>query len=237
MNAPTTRRATRLAWVLGLVMIAVALGSWAMRPPYHTEPYHKQLDALIPKEFGDWHMIPESTLQIDPTVTADDGTTDLGRLYDEVLMRTYENSKGEVIQLAILYGRNQRQELKIHRPELCYIAQGFKIVQHTPTVFPIRDMRGQFIPGARMLAVAEDRIDAVSYWIRIGGSYALDPWIIRMNIFKSGLQRRVDDGILVRVSQVVGANSASGGSYESQDSFIRELAKSLTPRASALLAE
>ena len=228
-------RATRLAWVLGAIMITVAMASWAMRPHYHTEPYRKQLDALIPKEFGDWHVVPETVLQIDPTATADADRSDLGRLYDEVLMRTYASSNGEIIQLAIAYCRNQRQELKIHRPELCYIAQGFAIWQHTPTVFPIRNSHDEFIPGARMLAVAQDRTDAVSYWIRIGQSYALDPWVIRMHIFNRGLERKVDDGILVRVSQVVGATRISSRSYESQDTFIRELAESLTPKASALL--
>lgn len=235
MNAHETR-ATLLAWVIGVVLITVAVASWAMRPQYHTEPYHKQLDALIPKQFGDWHVVPETVLQVDPTATANGDTTGLGRLYDEVLMRSYANSKGEVVHLALAYGRNQRQELKIHRPELCYVAQGFAIAQHTPTVFPIRDARGAFIPGARMLAQAQDRAYAVSYWIRIGDSYALDPWTIRLKLFRRGLLRRVDDGILVRVSQSAGGASGLMVGYSLQVVFLRQLSTALPAAARAMLA-
>ncbi len=38
-------------------------------------------------------------------------------------LRSYVNANGDVVMLALAYGRHQRQEIKIHRPELCYTSQ------------------------------------------------------------------------------------------------------------------
>jgi len=42
-------------------------------------------------------------------------------------MRAYQNSQGQIVYLALAWGEQQRQEVKIHRPDLCYVAQGFKV--------------------------------------------------------------------------------------------------------------
>ncbi len=69
--------------------------------------------------------------QIDPGKgTADEPNMD--RPYDDVLMRAYGNSQGDIVLLAVAYGRNQRQEVKIHRPDVCYTAQGFQLVERSP---------------------------------------------------------------------------------------------------------
>mgnify|MGYP003340463721 CR=1 FL=1 len=55
--------------------------------------------------------------------------TDTEQPYDQTLMRTYANSHGEQIMLALAWGERQRQDVKVHRPEVCYPAQGFAIRQ------------------------------------------------------------------------------------------------------------
>ena len=68
------------------------------------------------------------TTAIDPR-SQRPGETDPEAPYDDVLMRSYTNAHGEVVMLALAYGRHQRQEIKIHRPELCYTSQGYAVLQ------------------------------------------------------------------------------------------------------------
>lgn len=226
----------RRATILGAVMITVAALGWWLALPLHLDAYKPQLDALIPKQIGDWVMIPTAGAIVDPTKEGDT-TTDPDELYDEILMRSYRNSHGDIVQLALAYGRNQRQELKIHRPELCYTAAGFAVESNLPAKFAVANARGQPIDGARMVVSNGDQRQAVSYWIRIGTLYSINPWAVRKEIFKEGLAGRVDDGILVRASRSIGA-SRRGPTQEvqQQEVFLQDLVEMLPPRAKMLLA-
>ncbi|MFT3905877.1 MAG: EpsI family protein [Steroidobacteraceae bacterium] len=221
-------------WLLGGVMLAIAVLATLMRPPVHSAPYQEQFETLIPTRFGDWRLAPSRILQINPNRTEED-IEYLEKLYDETLLRTYVNSRGEEVQLALAYSRDQRPESKIHRPRLCYLASGFAILGETATAFPVNDARGEPVTGSHMLAQSQTRTDAVSYWIRVGDSYTLNPWLIRWRIFRHGLARQVDDGILVRFSQVVADTAQAPASYQRQNAFMQEFVAALPAQARTLL--
>ena len=86
------------------------------------------LAQLVPRSFGEWRELDAPAAAVDPRGQRP-GETDSEAPYDDVLMRSYINARGDVVMLALAYGRHQRQEIKIHRPELCYTSQGFAVLR------------------------------------------------------------------------------------------------------------
>jgi EpsI family protein len=220
--------------VLGVAMIATAIGVQWLQPELLPVDGRASLAQSIPTQFGDWKEVAFTADQIDPGKgTADEPNMD--RPYDDVLMRAYGNSQGEIVLLAVAYGRNQRQEVKIHRPDVCYTAQGFQLVERNPVSLPFSGATGA-VRGMRMLVKAPGRTEAVSYWIRIGSEFTENAWAIRYHIFKQGLAGQAVDGVLVRASRVEqGAGNASSTRYRAQEQFLGDLVRSLPPQARHLL--
>lgn len=183
-------------WV-GAGMLLAAVMAAAMVPNNSAPTPMPDLEALIPKQFGDWQAIETGLLQIAVEPRREDGESILNQPYDQTVMRTYRNSKNEQVMLAIAYGREQRQEVKIHRPELCYASQGFKVLSRKETLLPYGDGA---IPAVRLITSNGRRLEPVTYWVRMGDSFVTDAWQSRLHILKEGLLGRIPDGILVRVS-------------------------------------
>jgi EpsI family protein len=185
------------------------------------------LASAVPTSFGDWREIKTDVAQINPTV-GEAVERGMDNPYDEIVMRTYSNSRGDVVMLALAYGVNQRQEVKIHRPELCYVSQGFRLLERSEVTLHAGASRP--ISAQRMLVQAPGRAEAVSYWIRIGNTYSRSPWATRFYIFKQGLRGHSLDGILVRVSQVVEDRGHAGDAvYARQEAFIADLTRAMGP--------
>ena len=91
--------------VLGVAMIVTALGVQWLQPEPLPINGNESLTSTIPTQFGDWKEVPFAADQVDPGKgTADEPNMD--RPYDDVLMRAYGNSHGDVVLLAVAYGRN-----------------------------------------------------------------------------------------------------------------------------------
>jgi EpsI family protein len=210
-------------------MIATAFGVRWLQPEPLPVRASESLAQSIPTQFGDWKEVSFAADQIDPGKgTVDEPSMD--RPYDDVLMRAYGNSQGDIVLLAVAYGRNQRQEVKIHRPDVCYTAQGFELVERTASALPFN------VPGMRMLVKAPGRTEAVSYWIRIGSAFTENPWAIRYHIFKQGLAGKAVDGVLVRASRIEQAKGVTPGTrYRVQEQFLGDLVHALPPAARRLL--
>jgi len=233
LHGQSQRQATPI--VLGLAMIATALGVQWLQPEPLPVNRRESLAQSIPTQFGEWKEVAYSGDQIDPGKgTADEPNMD--RPYDDLLMRAYGNSHGDVVLLAIAYGRNQRQEVKIHRPDVCYTAQGFQLVERSSVSLPFAGSPGASVHGMRMLVKAPGRTEAVSYWIRIGNVFTESAWAIRYHIFKKGLAGQAVDGVLVRASRIEQGNAAAGGArYRVQEQFLGDLVRALPPQARRLL--
>ena len=54
----------------------------------------------------------------------------INKIYNQTLTRTYINPRGDRIMLSIAYGRDQSDALQMHKPELCYPAQGFRLLNN-----------------------------------------------------------------------------------------------------------
>jgi EpsI family protein len=188
----------------------------------------------VPKRIGEWQVVESPLVQVGLTTGKE---TDMNQPYDETVMRTYQDGKGHVIQIALAWGQRQRQEIKIHRPELCYPAQGYTVSALREATFPARTVGGQPITGKRM--VTKDRNEQtqlVSYWIRIGHVYSSSAWATRLHILQEGLKGRMTDGILVRASQYVPSDQDQEAAFKLQEQFMADLVQASPPQAKDALA-
>jgi EpsI family protein len=180
------------------------------------------LESLIPKQFGDWR-VDESIvpLQVSPDVQAK-----LDKIYNQTLARTYINSQGERIMLSIAYGSDQSDNMAVHKPEVCYPAQGFQLLKN-PTVSELSTGEG-FIPIKRLVAGHGQRIEPITYWTTVGGKVAVNSLKWKLQQLKYGLTGTIPDGLLFRISSIEIDESRA---YSIQDKFARDLIKTLTPEA------
>ncbi|MFX5562593.1 exosortase C-terminal domain/associated protein EpsI, partial [Acinetobacter baumannii] len=92
---------------------------------------------VIPTQFGQWKEVPSPFLHVN--VGLEDGTDrSTDQPYDDVLGRTYVNSQGQMVMLALAYAKEQTQDVKIHLPEVCYVAQGFVLSGKERVAIPVR---------------------------------------------------------------------------------------------------
>lgn len=192
------------------------------------------LEAIVPARFGDWHEVKGIALQMDLAPRRDDNAPDMSNPYDETVLRTYTRSDGATIMLALAWGARQRQDVKIHRPELCYVAQGFEVGASART--PLALDEGGQIPATRLVARSQSRVEPVTYWIRIGSEITTNAWQSRLAILREGMKGRSADGILVRVSQALPPNGGDlAKSYAVQEQFLKDLVASVAPAGVPLL--
>mgnify|MGYP001273119669 CR=1 FL=1 len=224
LDALKTQPSQSRAFVILSAMLLAAVAAILLKPSQNIEGQYGQVDleTLIPKQFGDWNAVSSNLVQTSLSIRREGEATAVNP-YDDILMRTYENSEGRQMMLALAWGKTQRQEVKVHRPEKCYTAQGFKVQGLIPTVF--NNIKGASTPviGKRMIALGGHRKEAVSYWIRLGDIFPSTGLETRMKIFNDGLRGKLNDGILVRASTVINQESEASEAYREQEKFLGEL--------------
>lgn len=224
-----------VATAMAAVLLAAAAAAFALTPKLSYVQDVPSLEQTVPRQFGDWKEVATPFIQVD-LATRRDGETTTDQPYDETVMRAYRNSRGQVVMLALAYGERQRQEVKVHRPDLCYVSQGFRILDLRPAIFDkVSGAKAPF-EGKRMLASSRGRMEAVSYWMRIGELYSENAWETRGYLIKEGLAGRVPDGILVRASRPVADAAEADAAYPQLESFLVELTAAMPERSASLLA-
>lgn len=223
----------RPAIYIAAALVLAALLAVFATPRLTTVEDAPSLEDTVPRAFGDWRERPSPIVQ----VSLSTGTEpDMQQPYDQTVMRVYENSKGQVVFLALAWGRQQRQEVKVHRPDLCYVAQGFKVrslASHTFKGISAQD--GSAVIGKQMVALTERGGEAVSYWMRIGTLYSEDAVDTRLHILKDGLAGRIPDGILVRASARIADMGDAGGVWPTLNQFLADLVAAVPQSTRSLL--
>jgi EpsI family protein len=220
-----------LQTVAGVLMIAATVLAVTLTPKMKASvDDYLELEAIIPQQFGAWRVVPTAQ------ALADLAPRNVGeeprKFYDATLMRTYQSADGTMLMLAVAYGKSQRQEAKIHRPELCYTAQGFQITAKRPKVVDVAEGK---VPAVQLLASSPQRLEPITYWIRIGDKFSQDPLALRLSILFAGVGGYVPDGALVRVSSALPPGADPAGQYPLQREFLRELTAALSPQARRLV--
>ena len=219
-----------------LALLAAAAYSAALLTP-RQEPGRDtpRLVALIPERFGSWAAEPAEVLPVllVPDVLAD-AEASQSASYDDVLMRTYRRADGARVMVALAYGRRQTQEIKIHRPELCYYAQGFVVSGLGSR--PVQLDSARSVESRALLTENRARTEVVTYWIRVGERVANDAWDIRWTIFRDGLDGQVPDGLLVRASSLSENSAGAERELVLQHEFLADLYGALPSATQRFLA-
>ena len=214
--------------LLLMLMIGAAAGAYALRPTqkiFHAPPV-VDLEGMIPRSFGDW-TIDESVI---PVQASEDRKARLDALYSLTLARTYGNSGGKRVMLAIAYGDSQTRTLQVHRPEVCYASQGFATRGLTKDTVAI--LGESAIPVMRLVSTQGNRIEPITYWVRFGHD------VVRGNLeqgfsrLRHGLRGEVPDALLFRVSTL---SPDPERAYAVQDAFVRDLIANIDPQARTTL--
>jgi EpsI family protein len=216
-----------VALVVALVMaLASALAIYLKPSNYLADRYAKQkLADIVPTQFGPW-TVDKSVV---PVAASPDLQAVLDATYDEVLAVTYRDTEGRRIMLSMAYGRNQHRGMNTHRPEVCYPAQGFRIVKPGfETSVPVQGADGKAfkVPVTRVVAAYGPRNEPISYWLRVDNQITSFGYSQRWANIKRGLQGDIPDGVLVRVSSIDRQNEAA---FALQDRFIQDLLSAVAP--------
>ena len=208
----------RKSLLVAMLLILAALLAVKLAPTTHAVSSTPDLDTIIPAKFGEWAQIADPFTQVRLTTGGNDLAS---QLYDKVVMRTYANKNGDRVMLAIAYALEQKQDIKIHRPEVCYVAQGFQLLSKANNTMSVPAAKP--IKALRLLVRNQSRYETVSYWVRIGDDYPTSGMSARLKILRDGLKGKVLDGVLVRVSTAINDPAAAKDAYKTQEAFLVEL--------------
>ena len=215
--------------VLGCVaLLAAAFLAHVLTPRNLMARTHDafDIDQHIPHAFGDWKPLTGLNAIAPPR------PTELEReIYSQEVSRAYVDGDGHVIMLLIAYGESQSDQLQLHHPEVCYTAQGFRVsrttaskLQYSPDAPPL--------PLTRLVAKREERLEPISYWMRVGYDVSNSNWTRQALKLEYGLRGWIPDGALFRVSTI---GMPVDASFKLQDKFIGDLLTAVSPDTRAFM--
>lgn len=201
--------------LIGLIMLAAGGLALALTPRLKVtdQGLKINLEAMIPKQFGEWKQ--DETVA--PIMLSPDVQAGLDKIYNQMLNRTYINSQGEQIMLSIAYGGEQSYSMQVHRPEMCYPAQGFQVGAMSKGLI---DVGGAKLPVMKLVATQGPRIEPIIYWVMMGDSAVRGNMEQHLARLKYGLTGKIPFGIVIRVS-TISANEAQ--SYRTEEQFVRDM--------------
>jgi EpsI family protein len=177
------------------------------------------LETIIPSKFGDWRQDDARLLQmVDPQQQEV-----IDKIYTQTLNRTYSNTSGYRIMLAIAYGDNQRDSMQMHYPEVCYPAQGFSL--QLKKTGELKTANGS-IPVTRILTNLGQRNEPVTYWTTVGDQVFQGGIQKKMAEISYGLSGKIPDGMLIRISSI---DPGTANAYEVQAQFAEQMLNALKP--------
>lgn len=214
-------KSNHIAITLAVLMCCASVGGFTARPG--TKSADKgmsiSLEAAVPKGFVDWTELPDRSAQVVNPQTQEL----LNKLYSQILTRTYVNKDGYRIMLSMAYGDDQRGGLQAHKPEICYPAQGFKLLNMTDgalvTTFGNIEVR-------RLVTSMGARTEPVTYWLTIGDQVIRSAFDKRIAEIRLGLTGQIPDGLLFRISSI---DEDSVRAFAMQQKFTADMMKAVSP--------
>ena len=213
--------------LLVLMLVSAGLAS-ALRPRIHLADERPPINlaAMVPTHFGGW----QEELNLSAQVVNPQQKAVIDQIYSQTLSRTYANAQGYRIMLSIAYGKDQSDALQLHKPEICYPAQGFTLAANQRGTL---DLLGRPISAVRIDTILGRRHEPVTYWMVMGDHIdkgGLDKKLIEL---RYAINNRVPDGMLVRVSSI---DAVTGNAYAMQNQFAAALVTAIAPEHRARFA-
>jgi len=218
MTLPAQSR--RALIVLGAIAATTGLGHW-MTPRQSMARLRPDVPLvdMVPEQFAGWRL----DRSVIPLMPPPDLQAELDRVYQQQLGRTYVDARGYRMMLSIAYGADQSRGLAMHRPEVCYPAQGFNVSRVWSDQI---DLGLQKITVSRAKASLGGRHEPLTYWMLVGDEVVGPGTQARWAVLRSTLRGWVPDGLLVRLSSI---DRDAERAFATQDSFARALVQAVDP--------
>ncbi len=177
------------------------------------------LEAILPDHFeshaGYWSRVHLSDAVLPEEVNAQPG--------ELVVYRAYRNPLGRIVTLVIAYGPPGSDSVRLHRPETCYVSQGFAIDWRARANLNWNNENKKIsIPVNRLMTQNSTRHEAVSYWMRAGQGYAKSAAAHQWINLKQGFGQTAD-GVLVRMSSQGNSDREFDLHLDFMDGFLRAM--------------
>lgn len=176
--------------------------------------------SAIPRDFGEWRMVSEST-----TVGKTEAT-----FLDDVIIRAYQRKDGRQVMLAVAFGADQRKKYTIHLPEVCYASAGFSVTTIGQAVLDTPNLRLKQL----LVKDATTRRESVQYWIVLNNRVVTDDFDRKLKQAFYTFFGAEAGGVLVRISSPSGTGDIKHD-YEVQKEFIAALHGALNKELQTLL--
>jgi EpsI family protein len=218
---------SRRSIVMAALMGGTAAAAYALRPGRHPVERGAQIDLekLIPSQFGPWRQEAQAVAQVINPQTKEL----LDKLYNQILNRTYVAGADRRVMLSLAYGGDQRGSLEAHKPEVCYPAQGFRLLDERDGA--LATPFGS-IPVRRLNTSMGPRVEPLTYWFTMGETLVQSRWDKRLVELRLALTGQIPDGLLFRVSSI---DRDPERAWRVQQEFVTDLLGALGPAERARL--
>ena len=210
----------RAAAVVFLMVVSFAVAA-AWKPTIKLADQRPKmvLETMFPKKFGEWTTDDRMPVQL----VSPDTAALLSKIYNQTLSRSYVNAKGERIMLSVAYGGDQSDGTRAHRPEVCYPAQGFQLLDSTTGT-----LQGghEGMRVRRLVAKLGGRNEPITYWMVIGERVTITGTEAKLAQLSYSVRGLIPDGMLVRVSSV---DNDAQAAFKAQQGFIIQLGQAISP--------
>lgn len=185
------------AALLAGAMAVTAAAAHYVRPTLYLSDTRAQLkiEPSLPAEFAGWKLQTVSGGVVNPQQEQL-----LNSLYSELITRTYVNDKGDRVMLSIAYGKSQNDSFQVHKPEICYPAQGFQVQSNRAG-----EMATQYgvIPIRRIeTMLGSQRPEPVTYWTTLGDEAVRSGTDKKLKEMRYAVRGYIADGLLFRMSSI-----------------------------------
>ncbi|MEO1730138.1 MAG: exosortase C-terminal domain/associated protein EpsI [Pseudomonadota bacterium] len=179
---------------LGAGLAALGIGYQMRTPTFAAEPIDDEtFSDAIPDQIGGW----KSRESVDLVLPAEDEAQDA--LYQNLETRIYEGAGLPAVMFLLGFSSIQQNNIQIHRPEVCYPANGFPILSAKSITID----HGQTRIGARELVAKRGELnERIIYWVRVGDDFPTGWLEQRLSMARSNLLGQIPDGLLLRVSMI-----------------------------------
>jgi EpsI family protein len=218
----------RKSLLLLALMCATAVSAVVLRPTHKVADLQPAIDLsnLVPARFGDWREEPQNHA----SVVNPQQKEMLDKIYNQTLSRTYVNAQGYRIMLSVAYGGDQSDGMQLHKPEVCYPAQGFQLLSKTKASIAL--------PFGLLLVTHVDtqlgqRREPITYWTTVGDRVVQSGIQKKLVEMSYGFTGKIPDGLLFRVSSI---DPEIAQAYAFQANYITQLLGAVTPEQRRRLA-
>jgi EpsI family protein len=176
------------------------------------------LEKAIPGQLGQgWHELSIVNHQVLNPIQVEA----LEHFYSQTITRVYVNRDGYQIMLSLAYGKEQTDSMRVHAPDVCYPAQGFSVSGVRSAAMSVA---GSNLPVTRLVATRADRVEPVTYLIKIGDTAVASGSSRKIAQLRYGLRGEIPDGLLLRVSSI---DPQAEQAFAMQERFLKVMAESM----------